>query len=90
MKKIALRTLSFIAILLIAGLVFIKLQYGGGKLYPDVSTAPLIPEGAFSLPPTRLHRCTGLTPPQCLSWSQACPSLFLTQTFKNATKAFLA
>jgi sugar lactone lactonase YvrE len=44
MKKIALRTLSFIAILLIAGLVFIKLQYGGGKLYPDVSTAPLIPE----------------------------------------------
>jgi streptogramin lyase len=44
MKKIVLRTLSFIAILLIAGLVFIKLQYGGGKLYPDVSTAPLVPE----------------------------------------------
>jgi sugar lactone lactonase YvrE len=39
-KRIALVLLA----LLVIGLLFLKLQYGGGKLYPDVSTEPQIPQ----------------------------------------------
>lgn len=43
MKKVALRMVLCFLALLALGLLFLKLQYGGGKLYPDVSTAPQIP-----------------------------------------------
>jgi Major royal jelly protein len=42
MKKIALRLVVVIAFLLLAAVLLVKLLYGGGKAYPDVSTAPLI------------------------------------------------
>jgi sugar lactone lactonase YvrE len=43
MKAFAKRiVLALLAIVLI-GIVWLKLQHGGGKLYPDVSTEPLIP-----------------------------------------------
>jgi hypothetical protein len=44
MKKFALRFVAALAFLVIAGLLLLKLLYGGGKLYPDVSTTPLIAE----------------------------------------------
>ncbi len=44
MKKLILRSLAVLLTLIVAGLLFIKLQYGGGKLYPDVSTTALIPD----------------------------------------------
>jgi sugar lactone lactonase YvrE len=44
LKKFVLRSLVTLVVLTMAGLIFVKLQYGGGKLYPDVSTTPLIPE----------------------------------------------
>jgi Major royal jelly protein len=49
MKKILSRALGIIAIVLIAGLLYIKLQHGGGKLYPDVSTATLYDESKLEI-----------------------------------------
>jgi sugar lactone lactonase YvrE len=43
-KKIVLLALLALVVAFVAALVFIKVQYGGGKLYPDVSTAPLLAE----------------------------------------------
>jgi Major royal jelly protein len=40
-RKISLALFAIVAILAI-GLLFIKIQYGDGKLYPDVSTEPLV------------------------------------------------
>ena len=42
MKKIALRAVAALALLLLAALLLVKLNYGGGKAYLDVSTVPLI------------------------------------------------
>jgi Major royal jelly protein len=41
--KIISRLFFGLVALLALGLIFLKLQYGGGNLYPDVSKAPLIP-----------------------------------------------
>jgi streptogramin lyase len=43
MKIISRIALGLLAIIVV-GLGFLKLQYGGGTLYPDVSTAPAVPE----------------------------------------------
>jgi sugar lactone lactonase YvrE len=44
MKTFFKRITLVLLALLVIGLLFLKLQYGGGKLYPDVSTEPLIPQ----------------------------------------------
>ena len=42
MKRLALRGVAALVLLVLAALLLVKLLYGGGKAYPDVSTAPLI------------------------------------------------
>ena len=42
-KKIALRVLAAIGIILVVVLVIVRLIYGGGEPYPDVSTSPRVP-----------------------------------------------
>ncbi|HYV44724.1 MAG TPA: L-dopachrome tautomerase-related protein [Myxococcaceae bacterium] len=46
MRKL-LKVLAVVVVLLAAGLGLVKLKYGGGEPYPDVSTAPLLPESAL-------------------------------------------
>jgi sugar lactone lactonase YvrE len=45
-KKVAV-ILGALVALLAVGLGAVKLRYGGGEPYPDVSTPPLVPEGAL-------------------------------------------
>jgi len=41
------KVLAALVVLLAAGLGLVKLKYGGGEPYPDVSTAPVLPESAL-------------------------------------------
>ena len=40
MKRIILRLLAGLGAVLVAGLAIVKLVYGGGEPYPDISTPP--------------------------------------------------
>jgi sugar lactone lactonase YvrE len=42
MKTFVFRAAAGVALLLVAALLLVKLLYGGGKAYPDVSTPPLV------------------------------------------------
>jgi sugar lactone lactonase YvrE len=44
MKRFALRAVAALVLLLLMTLSLVKLLYGGGKAYPDISTAALIPQ----------------------------------------------
>ncbi len=44
MRKVILIAVLALSFLVVAGLILVKLKYGGGKLYPDISTLPLVPE----------------------------------------------
>ncbi len=49
MKKIILWSLATLLFVLIAAFIGIKLRFGGGAPYPDISTAPVLPEEALSV-----------------------------------------
>jgi Major royal jelly protein len=48
MKRIILRSAMALVLLVVVALVGIKLKYGGGERYGDLSAAPTLPEAALS------------------------------------------